>query len=92
MFARLVDGSFLMGPKTQLKRMTRARRRWATAVYVLAMILTVTFALTLEGPMSKLIVLLCVFIQWCALIWYIASYIPYGQKLIVSVLGRAANM
>ena len=26
-------------------------------------------------------------LQWCALVWYIASYIPYGQKIITKVLG-----
>ncbi len=29
--------------------------------------------------------------QWCAALWYVASYIPYGQKMITSVLGRAVN-
>ena len=29
--------------------------------------------------------------QWCALIWYIASYIPYGQKIITKILGRIAD-
>ena len=27
--------------------------------------------------------------QWCALVWYIASYIPFGQKIITKILGRA---
>lgn len=32
-----------------------------------------------------------VFCQWCALIWYMASYIPYGQKMITKVLGKAID-
>ena len=68
--------------------MSKARRRTATAIYLTMMLSTVVTAL-MDGP-SILILLFC-FLQWCALVWYIASYIPYGQKIISKCLGKAAN-
>ena len=32
-----------------------------------------------------------VFIQWCALIWYIASFIPYGQTMIKKFFKSVGN-
>lgn len=29
--------------------------------------------------------------EWCALVWYVASYIPYGQKMIKMVVGKATE-
>lgn len=70
---------FLWGPKRQWKNMSKARRRWATAIYFTMMILTLTLAF-MKAPVP--LILVCIFFQWCALVWYIASYIPFGQKII----------
>mmetsp|Transcript_8575 Transcript_8575/g.20570 ORF Transcript_8575/g.20570 Transcript_8575/m.20570 type:complete len:227 (-) Transcript_8575:612-1292(-) len=76
---------FLMGPKRQCRRMKAARRRWATAIYLLMMVITIVVAFTCHGSTGcTVIILLCVLVQWCALIWYMASYIPYGQRMIQS--------
>ena len=80
--------SFLFGPRRQCKNMTRAKRRYAAALYISMMIITIVLG-CLRGP--GLIILLCVFLQWCALIWYLASYIPYGQKMLTKVLGSATG-
>lgn len=32
--------------------------------------------------------LICVAVQWCALIWYSASYVPFGRKMLRAFLGR----
>lgn len=84
----LCSTGFLIGPKRQCRQMSKARRRTATAIYLTMMLSTVVTAL-MDGP-SILILLFC-FLQWCALVWYIASYIPYGQKIISKCLGKAAN-
>ena len=84
----LAGTGFLFGPKRQCRQMSKARRRTATAIYLTMMLSTVVTAL-MDGP-SILILLFC-FLQWCALVWYIASYIPYGQKIISKCLGKAAN-
>ena len=68
--------------------MTKANRRIAAAIYISAIIVTL-----IGGFMgwAAPILLLLVFCQWCALIWYLASYIPYGQKMITRCLGSMAN-
>ena len=70
---------FLMGPRRQFRNMFAAKRIWATAIYFMMMV--VTLAAAFMGA-NKVIILLCVFCQWSAAVWYIASYIPFGQKLI----------
>jgi hypothetical protein len=90
----LTGSGFLMGPKRQFRNMTRARRRWAAGVYLGSMILTLIVAFTMNPKAggTSLLILACVFVQWCALIWYIASYIPFGQKIITKVrIGGAAH-
>ena len=71
--------------------MTKARRRWAAGAYVFLMLLTLVVALTCKGKGCGLIIILLVFSQWCAAIWYIASYIPFGQRMISRMLGSAAG-
>ena len=88
----LMGSGFLMGPRRQIRNMTRARRRWAAGIYLGSMILTLVVAFNVEGSGAGLLILGCVFVQWCALIWYLASYIPFGQKIIKKVIGSAANL
>ena len=84
----LCSSLFLWGPKRQWKNMSKAKRRWATALYFLMMILTLSLAFT-HGP--KPVILVAIFLQWCALIWYIASYIPFGQKMIKGCFSRITD-
>lgn len=79
---------FLIGPKRQFKNMTKAGRRIASGLYLGMMIITLAVALN-DGP--KPLVLICICAQWCALIWYVASYIPFGQKMITKFLGGVAS-
>lgn len=78
----LFSTCFIMGPKRQARRMAAAKRKIATGIYLSMMVITVVVAFTVKGGGSKVLILMCVFLQWCALIWYVASYIPFGQKLI----------
>jgi hypothetical protein len=82
---------FLMGPARQCRRMKAARRRVATSIYLAAMILTVVVALTCRGGGCNLLILFCIFVQWCALVWYLASYIPYGQRMIKGCFKSITN-
>ena len=80
-----------MGPKRQCRNMGKARRRVAVLVYFSFMLATLITAFACHGKGCTLIIMLLVFGQWCAAIWYIASYIPYGQRMITRILGGAAN-
>jgi len=84
----LCGSGFLFGPRRQLRNMGRAGRRWATGIYLLMMVVTLTLAFIHAFP---LFIILSVFLQWCALVWYIASYIPFGQKIITKVLGKVTE-
>ncbi len=70
---------FLIGPRRQIRNMCAAKRWIATSIYVTMMVLTVTLAFL---GAHKLLVLGSVFVQWAAMVWYIASYIPFGQRMI----------
>jgi len=84
----IIGSGFLLGPKRQWRNMSRAKRRWAVLVYLSLMIVTLAVAFT-HGPPP--VILVCIFAQWCALIWYIASYIPFGQKMITKVLSKTTQ-
>lgn len=78
---------FLMGPKTQLKRMASPTRWLCALVYVCAMAATLVCALLLpsitdlpQGVLAAL-VLGCLVVQFLAMFWYALSYIPYGRRM-----------
>jgi len=85
----ICSSGFLFGPMRQLRNMGRAKRRVAVAIYLGAMLLTLVLAFCLPkvGPL----ILISVFAQWCALVWYIASYIPFGQKIISKTFKRVTE-
>ena len=68
---------FLVGPKRQLKNMTNPYRRKATAIFLSAIVLTFVSLYLLH---SKILTILSVIIQFGAYVYYIMSYIPYGQE------------
>lgn len=70
---------FLWGPCSQLKQMFKKKRVVATSVYLGSMILTLVCAYELQ---SVWLVVLCLVIQFLAMIWYCASYIPYGRAIL----------
>ena len=53
------------------------------------MLITVVVALR-HGP--KIIVLMLLFLQWSALVWYIASYIPFGQRVLKRLAEKVSRM
>ena len=83
----LSSTAFLVGPATQLKRMT-SPTRWSVAlVYIGAMAATLFSALVLPGlthwsdSAIALIVVTCIVVQFLAMFWYALSYIPYGRRM-----------
>ncbi|KAF9975912.1 hypothetical protein BGZ73_000259 [Actinomortierella ambigua] len=76
--------AFLIGPMRQLKTMFAPVRMVASIVYIVLLILTLIIAFTLKSLLLCLI--LCI-VQFLALFWYSASYIPYGRAAIKKVVG-----
>ncbi|CAO3563550.1 unnamed protein product [Mortierella alpina] len=80
----LLSTTFLIGPGRQLKTMFAPVRMVASIVFLAMIILTLIIAFTLKSTILCLI--LCI-IQFLALFWYSASYIPYGRAAIKKVVG-----
>jgi hypothetical protein len=80
----LSSSFFLAGPKKQAKKMFEETRIIASIVYLISMILTFIMALVVKLPG---VVLLFVFIQYLAMIWYGLSYIPGARNCIKRIVG-----
>eukprot|EP01089_Gocevia_fonbrunei_P014098 TRINITY_DN3788_c0_g1_i4.p1 TRINITY_DN3788_c0_g1~~TRINITY_DN3788_c0_g1_i4.p1 ORF type:complete len:168 (-),score=7.10 TRINITY_DN3788_c0_g1_i4:8-511(-) len=70
---------FLVGPVKQLKNMFKPWRLIASAIFVICMGLTIF--MVIFKPIG-IVILILVVIQFAALVWYAASYIPYAQSCI----------
>eukprot|EP00966_Prymnesium_polylepis_P331467 7387025-Prymnesium_polylepis.1 len=80
----LVSTAFLVGPKTQLKSMMAPVRLGATVIYLSSIALTLVAAIVLR---VGLLTLLAMVVQYCALLWYSASYIPFGRQCLRGCIG-----
>ena len=70
---------FLTGFWNQLKNMFKGTRFVATLVYLGAMVMTLVSACYFQSFGMTLVFL---GVQWCALVWYCLSYIPYGRQMV----------
>ena len=69
---------FLMGPKKQCENMMKPQRKCTSLILFSSMITCLIMAF---AGVSKLIVLVAIAIQFMALIWYVLSYVPGGQRM-----------
>ena len=79
---------FLAGPKKQFRKMSDKDRRGNSIVFISTMILTIIAVEAGPFPGRTMAVLLMVVTQWMALVWYTLSYIPYGQKMALTLLKK----
>ena len=68
---------FLVGPQRQIKNMLDPKRATVSLVFIASMVMTLVSALVLK---SNILVIVCTAIQFCSLVWYVLSYIPYGRQ------------
>ncbi|KAI9306758.1 Got1/Sft2-like family-domain-containing protein [Cunninghamella echinulata] len=80
--------TFIIGILKQIKTMFAPVRFWATTVYLSLLILTLVLSILLKNFIISLIL---VIIQFCALVWYSASYIPYGREIIRRFFGSCVT-
>ena len=76
---------FLVGPTRQIHNMANPYRRKATIVFISSIILTLVSLYVLH---SKILTILFVLIQFGSYIYYIMSYIPYGQECLNALTRR----
>ncbi|RLN97494.1 hypothetical protein BBJ28_00017237 [Nothophytophthora sp. Chile5] len=80
---------FLVGPMRQLKVMCMPVRRVACCIWMGAMLCTliIAFGFPKAGPL----VMLFVIVQYAAMLWYGASFIPYGRTILRKCCVKAAG-
>ncbi|GMH57459.1 hypothetical protein TrST_g9639 [Triparma strigata] len=81
----LTGTCFLSGPQSQMKKMCKKTRAGASAMYILSIIGTLGLAFyggDIKGQAGLLVI--CVLIQYTAIIWYTLSYIPYARDMVKS--------
>lgn len=79
---------FLVGPQKQFKSMLEETRFIATIVYVGAMVMTLVAAFALK---IAVVVIVCVIVQYLAMIWYGLSYIPYARTAVKQAVAYTAG-
>ncbi|XP_016564418.1 vesicle transport protein SFT2A isoform X2 [Capsicum annuum] len=77
--------AFLIGPVQQLSMMMDPVRVYATCIYVGCVVLALICALLIH---SKILTLLAIICEICALIWYSLSYIPFARRMVSNVTIR----
>lgn len=77
----VMSSFFLSGPRQQCKKLSGKDRRVSASVFLTTMLLTlkVVFGHAFLG--RALVILILVMAQWLAQMWYILSYVPYGQSM-----------
>ncbi|XP_006341357.1 vesicle transport protein SFT2B [Solanum tuberosum] len=77
--------TFLIGPMQQLSMMMDPVRAYATYMYVGCVVLALICALWIH---SKILTLLAIICEICALVWYSLSYIPFASRMVSNVAIR----
>ncbi|KAL3899801.1 MAG: hypothetical protein SGCHY_001793 [Lobulomycetales sp.] len=85
----LAGTGFLVGFSTQLKKMFDPVRLIATLIFIGSMIATLIVAFTLDN--GQILVLILCLVQFIALFWYSASYIPFGRDMIKRACGAMVS-
>lgn len=85
----LLSTTLLMGPRRQCQSMFDETRWGATMMYLGAMVCTVVAAFAFHS--AVLSAFLCL-LQYCALVWYSLSYVPYGREMLKSCLFGCGRM
>jgi hypothetical protein len=81
----LSSSSFLVGPEKQCRDMLAPERRTASLLYLGALAGSLISVFILKW---QIISFFFIVIQFCALTWYMLSYIPYGQVCLKRVVAR----
>ncbi|KNE58719.1 hypothetical protein AMAG_04270 [Allomyces macrogynus ATCC 38327] len=85
----LMSTSFWTGFSAQFKKMFDPTRRIASSIFLGSMVTTLIIALKTRVVLWCLI---CCAIQFLALFWYSASYIPFAREMIIKVLKKVLSV
>jgi len=84
----ICGSGFLVGPARQAKVMCEPVRRVACTIYLCTMVATVVVAVTVG---NILLIFAMLVVQYTALIWYGASFIPFARTCIIKACKTAGT-
>ncbi|GMN44414.1 hypothetical protein TIFTF001_013607 [Ficus carica] len=79
---------FLIGATKQMRMMFDSVRIYATAIYLGCVVLALICALWIH---SKILTILAVIVEICALVWYSLSYIPFARRMVSELMVRLCD-
>ena len=74
----------LVGPRKQCRMACDASRRCASLFFLASMLATILTATLYTGAGATVLCILLIAVQFCSLVWYTASYVPFGRAMIAS--------
>nr|CAD1843284.1 unnamed protein product [Ananas comosus var. bracteatus] len=80
--------AFLIGPGQQARMMLDPVRVYAMAIYIGCVVLALFCALLIHNKLLTLIAIIC---EVCALIWYSLSYIPFARRMVSDLMIRLCD-
>ncbi|XP_042455530.1 vesicle transport protein SFT2B-like [Zingiber officinale] len=75
--------AFLIGPVQQARMMLDPVRVYATIIYVGSVVVALVCALWVH---SKLLTVIAIVSEICALVWYSLSYVPFARRMVSELL------
>merc|ERR1711988_554135 len=87
-FLSLMSTMFLTGPFKQIKNMAKPKRAIASIIYVLSIAATITLCCVDDFRARKLCILLALIMEFFAMVWYVFTYIPFGQRMLKGCLNQ----
>ncbi|CAN1751174.1 Vesicle transport protein SFT2B [Linum perenne] len=80
--------AFLIGTGQQLSLMFDSTRVYATSIYLGSVVVSLICALLIHNKVLTLIAIIC---EICALTWYSLSYIPFARTMVSSLMVRLCD-
>ena len=80
----IMGSGFLIGFKRQCRMMFKPSRFLTTVIFLSALALTLISALILK---SRILTLVFMLIEIVAYIWYVLSYLPFAQRMVIRMCG-----
>ncbi|XP_062153981.1 uncharacterized protein LOC133862225 [Alnus glutinosa] len=80
--------ALLIGPGQQMRMMFDSTRVYATAIYLGCVVIALICALWIH---NKILTILAIIIEFCALVWYSLSYIPFARRMVSGLMVRLCD-
>ncbi|CAN1264093.1 Vesicle transport protein SFT2B [Linum perenne] len=80
--------AFLIGTGQQLSLMFDSTRVYATSIYLGSVVVSLICALLIHNKVLTLIAIIC---EICALTWYSLSYIPFARTMVSNLMVRLCD-